>query len=158
MIQTGHSNGNSTPDERKILANTLYYLKQKTEKTSIIDNGAQDFASPDAVENIINENEKLTWDNVNDNGTTYTYYVRGYDENGNQVSENGPYTANSKTGIKGYYYTITSSPEIIKDITNTTFTNNSSITMKYEYMGKYLNIVAVDSANNLSETTSILLD
>ena len=28
MIQTGHSMGNSTEDERKVLANTLFYLKQ----------------------------------------------------------------------------------------------------------------------------------
>ena len=28
MIQTGHSNGQSTPDEQKLLANTLFYLSQ----------------------------------------------------------------------------------------------------------------------------------
>uniref|UniRef100_UPI00261F0AC5 four helix bundle protein n=1 Tax=uncultured Capnocytophaga sp. TaxID=159273 RepID=UPI00261F0AC5 len=32
MIQTGHSNGESTEDERKVLANTLFYLKQLTNK------------------------------------------------------------------------------------------------------------------------------
>ena len=38
MIQTGHSNGNSTEDERKVLANTLFYLKQLTHKKEILDN------------------------------------------------------------------------------------------------------------------------
>ena len=52
MIQTGHSNGNSTEGERKVLANTLFYLKQLTHKTEILDNSARDIADPNKPANI----------------------------------------------------------------------------------------------------------
>ena len=53
MIQTGHSSGESTEDERKVLANTLFYLKQLTHKTEILDNSARDIADPNKPENIV---------------------------------------------------------------------------------------------------------
>ena len=53
MIQTGYSNGESTEDERKVLANTLFYLKQLTHKTEILDNSARDIADPNKPENIV---------------------------------------------------------------------------------------------------------
>ena len=52
MIQTGHSSGASTEDERKVLANTLFYLKQLTHKTEILDNSARDIADPNKVNNV----------------------------------------------------------------------------------------------------------
>ena len=52
MIQTGSSNGASTEDERKVLANTLFYLKQLTHKTEILDNSARDIADPNKPANI----------------------------------------------------------------------------------------------------------
>ena len=63
MIQTGHSNGQSTEDERKVLANTLFYLKQLTKKTEVLDNSARDIADPNKVEGIstiINENNNTS--------------------------------------------------------------------------------------------------
>ena len=53
MIQTGHSSGESTEAERKVLANTLFYLKQLTKKTEILDNSARDIANPNKPENIV---------------------------------------------------------------------------------------------------------
>ena len=53
MIQTGHSQGKSTEDERKVLANTLFYLKQLTHKTEILDNSARDIADPNKPQNIV---------------------------------------------------------------------------------------------------------
>ena len=52
MIQTGHSQGKSTEDERKVLANTLFYLKQLTHKKEILDNSARDIADPNKPANI----------------------------------------------------------------------------------------------------------
>ncbi|OHS96573.1 hypothetical protein TRFO_37253 [Tritrichomonas foetus] len=46
MMQTGHSNCESTHDERKIIANTLFYLKQRSSATSLIDNEAYDREPP----------------------------------------------------------------------------------------------------------------
>ena len=63
MIQTGHSSGASTEDERKVLANTLFYLKQLTKKTEVLDNSARDIADPNKVERIstiVNENNNST--------------------------------------------------------------------------------------------------
>ena len=53
MIQAGHSSGESTEAERKVLANTLFYLKQLTKKTEILDNSARDIANPNKPENIV---------------------------------------------------------------------------------------------------------
>ena len=53
MIQAGHSSGESTEGERKVLANTLFYLKQLTHKTEILDNSARDIADPNKPENIV---------------------------------------------------------------------------------------------------------
>ena len=52
MIQTGHSNGQSTEDERKVLANTLFHLKQLIKKTEVLDNSARDIADPNKPANI----------------------------------------------------------------------------------------------------------
>ena len=52
MIQTGNSNGESTEDERKVLANTLFYLKQLIKKTEVLDNSARDIADPNKVNNV----------------------------------------------------------------------------------------------------------
>ena len=52
MIQAGHSSGESTEGERKVLANTLFYLKQLTHKTEILDNSARDIADPNKPANI----------------------------------------------------------------------------------------------------------
>ena len=58
MIQTGHSSGQSTEDERKVLANTLFYLKQLTKKTEVLDNSARDIADPNKVSRISNSNKR----------------------------------------------------------------------------------------------------
>ena len=63
MIQTGNSRGASTEDERKVLANTLFYLKQLTKKTEVLDNSARDIADPNKVEGIstiVNENNNTS--------------------------------------------------------------------------------------------------
>ena len=52
MIQAGHSSGESTEGERKVLANTLFYLKQLTKKTEILDNSARDLENPNKPANI----------------------------------------------------------------------------------------------------------
>ena len=82
MIQTGHSNGNSTEDERKVLANTLFYLKQLTHKKEILDNSARDIANPNNPTNIttaVNEDNttNIRFRRPEDNGSTYEYYLKG---------------------------------------------------------------------------------
>ena len=50
MIQTGHSNGQATEDEQKIIANTLFYLGQLTDETNASAYTAEDLAAPDNPE------------------------------------------------------------------------------------------------------------
>ena len=73
----------ATVDERKVLTNTLFYLKQRTKATSFTDNSGQDLKAPNAPELHINpaanDKLKLTY-NAEDNGSTYSYYVEAYDE------------------------------------------------------------------------------
>ena len=81
MIQTGSSNGASTEDERKVLANTLFYLKQLTKKTEVLDNSARDIAEPNKVSNVstvVDEvnNVHVKFRRPEDNGSTYEYYNR----------------------------------------------------------------------------------
>ena len=50
LIQTGHSSGQATDDERKILANTLFYLKQLTNQTEAKDESFYDTEKPEKPE------------------------------------------------------------------------------------------------------------
>lgn len=64
LIQTGHSNGSATADEQKLLMNTLFYLAQRTHKTSWSDHMGQDLAAPEKPKLMnleLNEKNKLQW-------------------------------------------------------------------------------------------------
>ncbi|SCJ40204.1 fimbrial isopeptide formation D2 domain [Anaerotruncus sp. 2789STDY5834896] len=87
MIQTGHSNGQATTDEKKILANTLIYLAQTTQKNETTDISFTDDAAPDKPQGevtAITPNAGLTGYSArvmlsgsSDNGTDYAYRVLG---------------------------------------------------------------------------------
>ena len=118
MIQTGHSNGESTEDERKVLANTLFYLKQLTNKTEIMDNSARDIADPNRPNNIsllINEYGEsiIKFNRPEDNGSRYEYYVKGLD--GSREFTSDVKSAEIKTGVKKYRYYITNNENENRD-------------------------------------------
>ena len=118
MIQTGHSNGNSTEDERKVLANTLFYLKQLTNKTEIMDNSARDIADPNKPNNVhllIKEDGEgaISFNRPEDNGSRYEYYVKGLD--GSREFTSDVKSAEIKTGIKKYRYYITNNENENRD-------------------------------------------
>ena len=118
MIQTGHSNGNSTEDERKVLANTLFYLKQLTNKTEIMDNSARDIADPNKPNNVhllIKEDGEgaISFNRPGDNGSRYEYYVKGLD--GSREFTSDVKSAEIKTGIKKYRYYITNNENENRD-------------------------------------------
>ena len=104
MIQTGHSNGQATEDEQKIIANTLFYLGQLTDETNASAYTAEDLAAPDNPEINFRElpgggyNLNVT---SKDNGTTYEHYVEAIDEDGNKVRSN-TVTTTVTSGIKGF--------------------------------------------------------
>ena len=160
MIQTGHSNGNSTEDERKVLANTLFYLKQLTKKTEILDNSARDLENPNKPGNIstaVNEDNttNIRFRRPEDNGSTYEYYVKGLD--GAREFTSDTKSATITTGVKKYkYQVVEGSADPVEGgwrEVETTGDNESLPIGNINYTGvdTYINIKAIDGAGNESE-------
>lgn len=158
MIQTGHSNGNSTEDERKVLANTLFYLKQLTHKKEILDNSARDLENPNKPVNIttaVNEDNttNIRFRRPEDNGSTYEYYVKGLEGAGEFTSDTK--SATITTGVKKYKYQIVegdTEPDLWKEATTTGDNESLPIgNINYTGVDTYINIKAIDGAGNESE-------
>ena len=160
MIQTGHSNGNSTEDERKVLANTLFYLKQLTKKTEILDNSARDLENPNKPGNIstaVNEDNttNIRFRRPEDNGSTYEYYVKGLD--GAREFTSDTKSATITTGVKKYkYQVVEGTADPVEDgwrEVETTGDNESLPIGNINYTGvdTYINIKAIDGAGNEAE-------
>ena len=160
MIQTGHSNCQATDDERKVLANALFYLKQLTSETSSIDNNVKDTVKPANVsaENIdITEktNVSTTVTRV-DNGSIYNYYVQGVKRGTGEIITSSQKTAEYKSEVKGYSYVVDNNATTAVDdtIDTTSSTLNFALT---DGPNTYLHIKAIDNAGNIGETTHILI-
>ena len=164
MIQTGHSQGKSTEDERKVLANTLFYLKQLTKKTEILDNSARDLENPNKPGNIstvVNEDNttNIRFRRPEDNGSTYEYYVKGLD--GAREFTSDTKSATITTGVKRYKYIIDESPEnpskeqmIEMAVDHETKGENELIKIEnisFTETPKYIHIYSIDGAGNESE-------
>ena len=155
MIQTGHSNGQSTEDERKVLANTLFYLKQITHKKDILDNSGEDLENPnkvDTVQTAFNSNNttSVKFRRPEDKGSTYEYYVKGLD--GLREFTSDTKSATITTGVKKYKYAITEGTDEVqanKWKEKVTSGENEDINLGEITFGstpKYINIVTIDSA------------
>ncbi|KAH0794967.1 bacterial Ig-like domain protein [Histomonas meleagridis] len=75
MVQTGHT-GSATSFERKILANTIFYLKQKTNETEFEDHylNLPDTSQPEINDIVIDQANYLITIDANV-GTQYTFKV-----------------------------------------------------------------------------------
>ena len=172
MIQTGHSNGQATDDERKVFANTLFYLKQTTSNTSVRDTSFYDEASPEkpnvkiSLKEYINGHTKATAEiSAEDIGTNYKYYVEAMAKSStdNNTSSN-IVESTALSGIKGYVVSINENPnempELIKyeedgkTISSVISAENGKLNYdldELEYGKKYyLHVYAVDNENNVS--------
>ena len=160
MIQTGNSNGESTEDERKVLANTLFYLKQLTRKTEILDNSARDLENPNKPGNIstaVNEDNttNIKFRRPEDNGSTYEYYVKGLD--GSREFTSDTKSATITTGVKKYkYQVVEDGADLIesewREVETTGDNENINIgEVNYTGTPKYIHIKTVDGAGNESE-------
>ncbi len=164
MIQTGHLKCESTEDERKILANTLFYLNQLSSVTSTTDNSAQDLKEPNvSIINIegVNEDGKISVKyNAKDNGTTYKYYVEAFDKSDSStvVATSNEVTEVVTTGVKGYYYVLDNNPENDFEIANSNYTETEQILLENTDIGKYLHIKAVDKAGNVGTVATVQID
>ena len=77
LIQTGHSNCESNENERKLIANLIYYLSQKTINTSFVDHSSQDLEKPVLKLSYSNEPFKIVWSGE-DKGSIYLFKVNEF--------------------------------------------------------------------------------
>ena len=156
MIQTGHSSGASTLDERKVIANTLWYLAQFTTDTTAKICSARDLAAPEApiASKDTNDCGKIDMFSF-DYGSMYTFYVKATNTTDyNDTCNSNILTVENKSGLMGFY--------ILEDTASTAIPDTAaakvfiaaadSVLVHYmiQDMAKYVHIQAVDSAGNLS--------
>lgn len=181
MIQTGHSNGDSSDDERKIIANVLYNLAQVSLENDAIDDTVSDDHAPDAPEAIIrcgNEDTINIKVDAKDNGTEHQFKVEANTRTGLLTSDIVEETITSN--IAGYFYEVTDSPNTtladtvgnLKDANGRIDPSHYNLyvapdddSVKYETAttfslseentsDNYLHVLAVDRANNISAVSS----
>lgn len=162
MIQTGHSKGQATSDEQKVLANTIFYLAQITTDTSWSDHKGQDLAAPNApTVSACTHNVDVSAFTVNyaatDNASSYQYYVEATGESNGQKYDSPAVTASISTGIKGYSVVVDNSPGTVPNGSITT-TSGSYTFSKPATNGLYVHIRAVDNAGNVSAVTHYHVD
>lgn len=114
MVQSGHSNGEATEDEQKILANTLFYMAQKTTDTSLKDFSSVDDSMPDKVNNPLykrNADGRYTaeFSPVKDNGTSYEYYVEAIGKVSGSTYFSSIKGTEILSGMKGYAIEVSTS-------------------------------------------------
>ena len=165
-IQTGHSNGASTLDERKIIANTLMYLAQFTDATDAKDYSGRDMAPPDTPTAAYTDENKISISSF-DNGSTYLYYVKAVDQTDpSKVYISNIVNQNCTTGLKGFFISEDNDPNgkpnVVRDGTGTITTaltiaagDNQVVTYTSNTTSQYVHIIAVDKAGNLSTVKTV---
>lgn len=164
MIQTGHSGGAATDDERKIIANTLFYLKQYTYNTHTSDNSFYDLESPEITNIEISDNGSVTLYGK-DKGNTYQYYVEGIASSSNNENvQSNIVTATALSGLKGFIVKISDKKyiedmveydengNIISEITPSILDKTTISLDAYEPgTTVYIHICPVDNAGNVGK-------
>ena len=157
MIQTGHSNGNATADEQKILANTLFFLNQLSTDNYLNDKSGQDVKAPikpTLNKCIFNDNGEIeiNFNESKDIGSKYKYYVESQDKNGEQITLSEVKEVEILSGLKGYSYVIDNNSNTIPDDT-IEMTSIKTIKTKIDNSKEiYVHIKAIDNVGNSSET------
>jgi len=162
MIQTGHSNGEATPDEQRVTANTLFYLAQITTDTSWNDHKGQDLDVPDKpVISSVTHNSDRTQYTVNyssqDNATGYQYYVQATGQNDGAKYDSPVISTSLGTGMKGYSIVVDDKTDTTPD-GNITTTSDSYTFSRPSGSSFYIHIAAVDNAGNVSSVTHYPVD
>ena len=114
MIQTGHSNGASTSDEQKIIANTLYNLAQVSLDTTADDYTVKDDKAPKLAEIKQKKSEDATNISVEvtseDQGKEYQWRIEGNTKNSKE-KKSDTVKETIVSNIAGYKYVIDNSKE-----------------------------------------------
>ncbi|MED0951007.1 hypothetical protein P4T70_23285 [Bacillus mobilis] len=155
IIQTGHSNGQATPDEQKVLANTLFYLAQLTSDTHLDDRSGQDVDAPskpdiNKVTLNLDDTATINFKESVDKGTTYEYYVESKGSDTKSQLTSNVVKTEVKTGLRGYSIVIDEKPNTIPDekIKTTSTSYQLDVPNKKEF---YIHVASVDNAGNVSE-------
>lgn len=156
LIMTGHSSGQATPDEQKILANLIFYLNQLLFNTyTTTDASAQDVAKPNTP-NVSQNNSKMSY-SADDNGSTYWYYVESFSKDDTTASglidRSEKKSLTVTTGVKKYRYLFSNNATETLTTSKGTETTGTSVPVNYDY--KYFHVAAVDGAGNISNTKSV---
>ncbi len=155
MIMTGHSSGQATADEQKIIANLIFFSVQLHSNSPVTDNSAMDYAAPNVpIINVLSQNDTGVDVDVTaaDNGSQYYYKIEEFNKNDTTRPISTAQTSGRVTsGIKGYRY-------VVNTNANTTVTVNNASTNKNIHIDRtngvqYLHVAAVDGAGNISGTT-----
>ncbi|KAH0791272.1 bacterial Ig-like domain protein [Histomonas meleagridis] len=162
VTQLGRDQCNVTDIEKKILVNTIFYLKQRTEADNFDDHlYSQDKAPPLMKEIIFNESDYTIYFDAEDNGSVYTFQVRSYDYDGDPTSTSDDVTVNVTTGIEKYKYLITNS-----SIENISIRNLANETKNYVKIEReqttskimYIYAAPVDGAGNVGNIISMQIN
>ena len=159
MIQTGHSSGQATSDEQKVLANTLFYLAQVTEDTEWNDHKGQDLNAPTkpelkgVIKNGSNNKLTISYGESEDVGSSYDYYVEAREKaTGNTVNSDVK-TTMVTSGLKGYSIVVDKNentiPDNIVETTSTEFAVDNKFNDDF-----YVHVASVDNAGNVSEVST----
>lgn len=200
MIQTGHSNGASSLEERQIIANALYNLAQVSFETNAQDQTVKDNQPPKLAkvkQATIDDPSNITLEITSeDQGKEYEWYVTGTTKN-NGVKKSDTVKESVISNIAGYKYVMDTLPtsklkeqteqmkdeygridysnydllvaptgttdkqsatyDAKKDASLTTYDTTASISNinVFTDLDKFLHIVSVDRANNVSEVKTI---
>ncbi|KUP20886.1 S-layer homology domain-containing protein [Paenibacillus sp. DMB5] len=163
MIQTGHSNGQATEDEQKILANTLFYLSQISTANHFDDRMSQDVAAPNTVSGEVTVTPsstagkvKINWKEAEDNGSSYSYYLKTISFTDASSIDSTETTATVTTGIKGYAVSVDTDSS---DIDPGNEVNSDGVSIEVENLERgvtyYAHIKTVDNASNVSTVYTI---
>ncbi|MBQ8147950.1 MAG: DUF5057 domain-containing protein [Lachnospiraceae bacterium] len=173
IIQTGHSNKYTTDDERKVLANTLFYLKQLTGQTTASDKFFYDSEVPNAPSVEQQGMEMLI--TATDNGTTYDYYIEAIPMGENDATEkieSNILSEEACSGIQGFIVGVSNSEEPMEElivyeedgtlVSDIITAENGSIRYDFSHSTleeeTYLHVYAVDNAGNISEEMTVKLE
>ncbi|KAH0787897.1 DUF5057 domain-containing protein [Histomonas meleagridis] len=158
VIQTGHSNCDSTVDERKVIANTIYYLNQRTYETFTEDHSSQDYEAPKVRLNYLPDAYGVDILGE-DHGSSYKFKVEAHERSNDKLYAESPVVETEvTTGIDHYKYIITSKPEVrLSELVNTTKDNFIPLTSEQITNGMRVYVAAVDGAGNVGTMQKVLI-
>ncbi len=182
MIQTGHSTEQVTTDEKKVIANTLYNLAEITLDSFANDQTVKDDQAPEKPKVNIGcgeDNNLIVKVDAVDVGKEYQRYIEATTKS-NGIKKSNIVKETVKSNINGYFYELTDSATsnleqkvesykdsygriavekydqyVVPDENLLEYETQSEFNIQEEKDSeKYLHVIAVDRANNVSEVSS----